>query len=98
MVLSSLLSLSSAYDASSSASLKAASTLSRLFGWGSVSGRSSPVFGSVRLARMFRTTTGVLGEKGAQMAGESSKLAQANHETRRSILERFEKLQKSRKE
>jgi len=64
----------SAYDASSIASLKPASTLSRLLGWGSVSGKSSPVSGTARLARTFRATTGALGEKGAQKAGESSKL------------------------
>lgn len=97
MVLSSLASSVSAYDASSIASLKPASTLSRLFGWGSVSGKSSPVFGTARLARTFRAMTGALGEKGAQKAGESSTLAQANNETMRTILEMFKKLQESRK-
>jgi len=63
-----------------------------------VSGKSSPVFGSARLARTFRAMTGALGEKGAQKAGESSKLAQAKNETMRTILEILAKLQESRKD
>lgn len=98
MVLSSLASSVSAYAASSIASLKPASTLSRLFGWGSVSGKSSPVSGLARLARTFRATTGALGEKGAQKTGESSKLAQANNETMRIILEMLENLQENGKD
>lgn len=56
------------------------------------------MFGSTRLARTFRAMTGALCEKGAQKAGESSKLAQDKYERMRIILEMLAKLQESRKD